>query len=61
MDDGVHGLLSNERDVDELADQILEIMHWGKKPENRKRIVDEYNKSKHGQQLIEIYRRAQQL
>jgi colanic acid/amylovoran biosynthesis glycosyltransferase len=55
VENGVNGFLSSEKDVEVYADQIIQIVEWEKRPENRKVIEDRYNMIKHNEQLEKIY------
>jgi colanic acid/amylovoran biosynthesis glycosyltransferase len=52
---GVNGFLCKERDVEEMARQMAEIIKWKKLPVNRLRVLQEYSSEKHNRQLEQIY------
>ena len=55
VEHGVNGLLCEEKDIDSLATQMLEIQSWGKLDKNRQKIIDEFNYESHNKKLLEFY------
>lgn len=55
VEHGVNGLLCNEGDADTYAMQIIQILEWKKKPENRRVVEHSYNLIKHQSELEKIY------
>jgi len=57
VEDGLHGYLSPEKDVDHIADSMTRIARWKsfRLEACRQRIEDKFNKTKHLAQLESIY------
>ena len=58
VDHGVHGLLCEERDVETYSCHLEQLISWGRRPENRRRVQQDYNKTSHNRKLEQIYREA---
>lgn len=59
VDDGIHGYLSPEKDVDDIADKMIKISEWKefRLRACRQRIENRFNKTKHIAQLEAIYQK----
>jgi glycosyltransferase involved in cell wall biosynthesis len=55
VQDGINGLLVKERDVDEYANKLEQIIFWGRQPQNRDRVIEYFSIESHTQNLINIY------
>lgn len=55
VEDGVHGRLVGERDVEAYAQALMEVSTWGLKPENRERVAESFSKEQHQRTLFDIY------
>lgn len=53
----VHGYLTEEKDIDELAKNFRKIMYWDYRSENRIKVMTQFEIGIHNQRLIEIYNR----
>jgi glycosyltransferase involved in cell wall biosynthesis len=58
VEDGVNGLLVNERDVDAYAEAMNKILTWDYLPQNRAKIEAYFEKEKHGKLLVQYYEDA---
>lgn len=58
VEDGVHGYLVEERNIEEYVNAIHNIYKWGKRSQNRKQIETKFEKKKHLQKLLSIYTKA---
>lgn len=57
VDDGVHGYLVHEKDVETYAQRMLDIEDWPRNiPESRKKIESEFEFEKHVAKLIKYYK-----
>ena len=54
---GVNGLLSSEKDVDNLSNQMLEIIYWKKLEKNRLKIKEQFNYQIHNELLLDFYKK----
>ena len=52
---GVNGLLCQERDIETLSNQMLEILSWNKLDENRNTIEKHFNYQTHNELLLDFY------
>ena len=52
---GVNGLLSQEKDIETLSNQMLEIISWSKLNENRTKIQKHFNYQTHNELLLDFY------
>lgn len=52
---GVNGLLCQERDIETLSNQMLEIISWDKLDENRNTIEKHFNYQTHNELLLGFY------
>jgi colanic acid/amylovoran biosynthesis glycosyltransferase len=50
-----NGLLCREGDIETLAEQMEEIIKWGYLPQNRVRVINQFEVNKHLQLLNEFY------
>lgn len=55
VEENVHGILTEEKDVEGFFEGMKEVMSWGYKPESRERIEDKFEYKKHMQQLKDYY------
>jgi glycosyltransferase involved in cell wall biosynthesis len=58
VEDGVNGLLVQEKDVEAYAEAMEKILSWGYLPQNREKIKKYFEKEKHGAQLESYYEEA---
>jgi len=58
VENGKHGILVQERDVDAFANAMEKVMDWGYLPENRKRIEQEFSFPAHMETLINFYKQC---
>lgn len=56
VEDGVNGYLVQEKDIETYAQRMQDILDWGCKPENRKKIVKNFEYLKHNQKLEMFYK-----
>ncbi len=56
--DGEHGYLVEERDVDSYAQKMKAILDWDYLPKSRKHIEAHFSKPRHGEKLLEIYKKV---
>lgn len=54
--DGLHGFLVAEEDVENYAQKMYEILKWGYLPKNRAKVVAQFEKQQHAQQLVAYYK-----
>lgn len=54
----VNGLLAEERDVDGYVACLEALMDWGRQPQNRQKIIDQFSHQMHIQQLLRAYEEA---
>ena len=54
--DGVHGYLVEEKDVESYAKRMQDILTWGRQPQNRERIEEEFEINYHIQKLVHFYK-----
>lgn len=57
VEDGINGFLVKEHDVDTYAQKMNEILDWNYKKENRKKVLEKFEKEQHGNTLLEIYKK----
>lgn len=58
VEDGVHGFLVTERDIDAYADKMSEILSWNKQTKNREKVELFFEKKRHAKKLLEFYHAA---
>ena len=58
VENGKHGFLVEERDIDAFAQALGNVMDWGYLPENRKRIEQEFSFPAHMETLINFYKQC---
>ncbi|MDX1666963.1 MAG: glycosyltransferase family 4 protein [Saprospiraceae bacterium] len=61
IEDGRHGFLVEERDVEALADRMMTISEWGLQAGNRERILRAFDRKVHAETLISYYRQAREI
>jgi glycosyltransferase involved in cell wall biosynthesis len=57
VEDGVHGYLVKEKDVETYARKMQEIMGWGHQAKNREKVVQLFEREKRTQKLLAHYQR----
>jgi colanic acid/amylovoran biosynthesis glycosyltransferase len=55
VEDGVNGYLVAERDTEAYANAMFNITKWDLCPQNRFKIIAQFEKTKHAGLLIDIY------
>ncbi|PHN01465.1 hypothetical protein CRP01_36805 [Flavilitoribacter nigricans DSM 23189 = NBRC 102662] len=60
IEDGVNGLLAEERDIAAYVNCMEQLMTWGRQPQNRKKIMDRFSHERHILDLLNAYRQAKQ-
>jgi glycosyltransferase involved in cell wall biosynthesis len=55
VEDGVNGLLAQERNIDEYVRCMDALLEWGPQPQNRQKIADHFSQERHMAQLLEAY------
>lgn len=55
VQDGVNGFLVAEEDVPTYAQRMYEVMHWAYLPQNRQKIIAQFEKTQHAQTLSQFY------
>ncbi|MEM7512643.1 MAG: glycosyltransferase family 4 protein [Bacteroidota bacterium] len=60
VEEGVHGILTDERDVEAYVEGMKEVMSWGYKVENREQVEDKFEYNKHMQHLRDYYQQILQ-
>jgi len=58
VENGKHGILVEERDIDAFATAMEQVMDWGYLQENRKRIEQEFSFPAHMENLINFYKQC---
>ncbi|MCB0567954.1 MAG: glycosyltransferase [Phaeodactylibacter sp.] len=58
VEHGVNGYLVEERDVEQYARYMEQILSWGPKPENREKVRKSFEKQNHAKELLQHYRKA---
>lgn len=56
VEDGVNGYLVPERDIDQYAEKLQQILQWDYASKNREKVIELFEKEKHCQLLQQIYR-----
>lgn len=56
VQNGINGLLVQEKDTDEYVRKMEEIIHWNYLPVNRQRVMEMCEMNAHALQLMEIYK-----
>jgi len=54
---GVNGLLCEEKDIETLSNQMLEILPWKKLNKNRTKIQKHFNNQTHNELLLDFYKK----
>lgn len=54
VEEGVHGYLVEERDVEKYAERMKDILDWDYKTENRRKVESLFSESKHAEDLYYI-------
>ena len=57
VEDGVNGFLVKEHDVKTYAQRMHDILDWNYLKKNRLKIIEQFEKGKHGENLISIYKK----
>lgn len=57
VEDGVNGYLVNEKDVEQYARRMIDIVRWKHAPQNREKVLDRFSNEVHREVLMSIYRR----
>jgi colanic acid/amylovoran biosynthesis glycosyltransferase len=55
VEDGHHGRLVKEGDVEAFADAMIAVADWGQQPDNRKKIEHQFSFPRHMESLISFY------
>jgi len=55
VEDGIHGYLIPERDIDQYARRIADILQWGYQPKNRQKVQAQFELERHKEELIRYY------
>lgn len=58
VENGKHGILVEERDIDAFATAMEQIMDWNYLPENRQKIEEEFSFPAHMKALIDFYQQC---
>ncbi len=58
VEHGNHGFLVEERAVEPYARHMQEVLSWGRKPENREKVLNGFDKESHTRKLLEYYQEA---
>ncbi len=61
VEDGKHGFLVAERDIDDYAAKMQEILSWNYLPESREKVIKGFEKQQHGRLLESFYQEKIQL
>ncbi len=61
VENGKHGFLVAERDIDDYATKMQEILSWNYLPESREKVIQGFEKQQHGRLLESYYREKIQL
>lgn len=61
VEDGVNGYLVPERNIEEYAEKLHQIMDWNYVPQNREKVVNQFEKGIHRQLLQEIYHQIRKI
>ncbi|MEM9886965.1 MAG: glycosyltransferase [Bacteroidota bacterium] len=61
VEDGKHGYLVEEKDVDAYAAKMQDILVWDYLPENQLKIEQQFEQEKHAKKLSEIYTEVAQI
>ena len=56
VEDGVNGYLVPERDIDQYAEKLQQILQWDYASKNREKVIELFEKEKHCQLLQQFYR-----
>jgi colanic acid/amylovoran biosynthesis glycosyltransferase len=56
VENGVHGYLVKERDIEAYAEAMQNILTWNYLPESRAKVLAQFEKQQHGQLLEQYYR-----
>jgi glycosyltransferase involved in cell wall biosynthesis len=59
VEDGVHGYLVKERDVEAYSEAMQKIMTWDYLPQSREKVLQQFEKQQHGALLESYYKNAQ--
>jgi colanic acid/amylovoran biosynthesis glycosyltransferase len=60
VEDGVHGYLVEERDVEAYSEAMQKIMTWDYLPQSRQKVLQQFEKQQHGRLLEKYYLSAMQ-
>ncbi len=55
VENGKHGILVEERDIDGFADAMEQVMDWGYLPRNKQKIEQEFSFPSHMETLVNFY------
>lgn len=55
VEDGVNGFLVAEHDVESYAKRMHDLLEWSYLKKNRAKIINKFEKEKHGENLVSIY------
>ncbi len=58
VEDGVHGYLVQERDIEAYAEAMQKILTWNYLPQSREKVKTQFEKQQHGELLVEYYKNA---
>ena len=57
VDEGIHGILTDERDTEALATGMLEVLKWGYMSVSREKIIERFEYQKRIDTLMEYYQK----
>ena len=60
VEEGIHGILTDERDVEAYVEGMKAVIDWGYKAENREQVENKFEYTKHMQHLKDYYQRILQ-
>jgi colanic acid/amylovoran biosynthesis glycosyltransferase len=55
VENNVNGFLVNERDIESYAEAMQKILTWNYLPQNREKVMQNFEKQQHGRLLEQYY------